>query len=128
MPKAAQDSQRKLSGFGRKYRLVTKQDFQTVFAKPYKVTRKHLLVLYCPNQQPYARLGIIISKHHVKRAVSRNRLRRVIRDSFRQQKDALKGLDIIVLVRSECTPLCKKSGKKALRDEVESLWPSLKKC
>jgi ribonuclease P protein component len=108
-------------GFSRKYRLANKQEFQFVFAKPYKITRKHLLILYRPNLEEHARLGIIIGKHHVKQAVDRNRLRRIVRESFRHHKDMLKGLDIIVLMRSECTPL----GMKALRDDIDNLWHTL---
>lgn len=115
MPKAAQDSQ---YSFSRRYRLISKQDFQFVFTQPGKVARKNLLALYRLNQQCYARLGIIIPKHHAKRAVDRNRIRRVIRESFRQHKEALKGLDIIVLMRSEWSPLAIQS----LRDDVLYLW------
>jgi ribonuclease P protein component len=107
--------------FSRNNRLVTKQDFQSVFATPSKkVTRKHLLALYRPGQQAYPRLGIIIGKHHVKRAVDRNCLRRVIRESFRHHKETVKGLDIIIIVRSKYAGL-----KQAFRDDIDNLWQLL---
>lgn len=65
----------------------------------------------------------MIGKRYLKKAVDRNRLRRVIRESFRYHQEALKGLDIIVLIRSECTPL---GNSKALREEVDKLWQSIK--
>lgn len=108
--------------FSRIDRLVDKGDFQSVFAKPSKVSRKYLLALFRPNQKPHARLGIIISKHRVRRAVDRNRIKRAIRESFRHHKETLKGLDIIVLIRSECTPLSSQSGNLALRDDIDNLW------
>jgi ribonuclease P protein component len=107
--------------FSRQYRLVSKQDFRAAFIKPHKIARKNLIVLYKSNQKSLARLGIVISKKYARRAVDRNLLRRVIRESFRQQKEALKGLDLIVLLRTECTPL----DKKALRDDIGSLWQTL---
>jgi ribonuclease P protein component len=108
--------------FSRLYRLASKHDFQSVFAKPNKKAHnKYLLALYKPNQKPHARLGIIIAKHHLKLAVHRNRLRRVIRESFRQHKEALKGLDIIVLLRSECIPL----DSSELRKDIDCLWQKL---
>lgn len=110
-----------MSKYSRSCRLVSQNDFQFVFAKPLKVTHKRLLALYRPNQQPQARLGIIISKQHVKRAVDRNQLRRVIREGFRQWYGPLKGLDIIVLMRSEWSPL----GVKVWRKETENLWQLL---
>lgn len=107
--------------FSRKYRLASKQDIQSVFAKPSKFSRKYLLVLARANQKDHARVAIIINKNYVKLTVDRNSIRRVIRDSFRHTKDQLKGLDIIVLIRSECTPL----DKKALRDDIAYLWQQL---
>lgn len=107
--------------YSRSYRLVSKHDFQFVFAKPCKVTQKFMLALFRPNQQTVARLGIIIAKHHVKRAVDRNQLRRLIRESFRHLQAQLKGLDIIVLMRSEWCPL----GTKLWRNEIDNLWQLL---
>ena len=80
-----------------------------------------MLALFHPNQLPQARLGIIIPKQHIKLAVSRNVLRRVIRESFRHQQEVLKGLDIIVLIRSKWCPL----DKQALRKEVDHLWQKI---
>jgi len=44
-----------------------------------------------------ARLGLIISKKVAKQAVRRNRLKRIIRESFRQHGDVLAGLDVVVI-------------------------------
>ncbi|MCW5582873.1 MAG: ribonuclease P protein component [Gammaproteobacteria bacterium] len=101
--------------------MVSKNDFQSVFAKSNKVTYRYLVALCKNNQKPHARLGIIVAKRHVNLAVNRNRLRRIIRESFRYHKEALKGLDIILLLRSECTDL----DKKILRNDVDHLWPNL---
>lgn len=105
-------------GFSRSYRLVSKQDFQSVFRTAHKVSHQYLLALYQSNQKPYARLGIVIAKHHVKLAVDRNHLRRIIRESFRHEKEALKGLDIIVLMRSKWSAL----DNTVLRDDIKRLW------
>lgn len=119
MRKAAQGS---LFKFSRINRLVDKNDFQSVFAKPYKNAYRYLLALYRPNPLSLARLGIIINKRHVRRAVDRNQLRRIIRESFRHQKEALKELDIIILIRSECIPF---QDKNQLRDDIDKLWLQL---
>lgn len=123
MPKAAPDSPFK---FSRTSRLLIKQDFQPVFASPHKISHRYLLVLYRPNQRLDARLGIVIAKNRVKKAVNRNLIRRVIRESFRHQQQALKGLDLIILLRSKCTPIIgEKADKKALRNDVDGLWQRL---
>ncbi|MBV9576531.1 MAG: ribonuclease P protein component [Gammaproteobacteria bacterium] len=104
--------------FLRIHRLAGKENFQSVFANPYKVAYKALLALYKPNQS-YARLGIIIGKRYMKRAVDRNQLRRIVRESFRFQKEALKGFDIVVLVRSTVSP---SQDKRQWRDDIDKLW------
>lgn len=123
MPRAVPDSPFK---FSRTSRLLIKQDFQPVFANPRKTSYRYLLALYRPNQRLDARLGIVIAKNRVKKAVDRNLIRRIIRESFRHQRQALKGLDLIILLRSECTPIIgEKPDKKALRNDVDGLWQRL---
>lgn len=74
-----------------------------------------------PNQLPHARLGIIIGKKYLRRAVDRNRVRRVIRESFRQSKEKLKGLDIIVMIRANCSSL----DNKTLRSNIGDIWQAI---
>lgn len=107
--------------FSRQYRLITQKDFQFVFDKPYKINCPGLQVLYRQNNREHARLGLIIAKHRVKRAVDRNYLRRVIRESFRHHQDQLKGLDIIVMVRAN--PFV--SDLAILQKSVDNLWAKL---
>lgn len=107
--------------YSRLHRLVSKQQFNTVFAEGQKVQRKNLIVLYCRNNQLYSRLGIILNKRHMRHAVDRNLFRRVIRESFRYQKESLKGLDIIVLVRAAWI----NKDKRILRNDIDHLWQAL---
>ena len=108
--------------FSQHNRLVEKQEFDYVFAKPYKAKHQWLLALSRSNQRPYARLGIIIAKSRVPRSVDRNLIKRVVRESFRIHQEMVKGLDIIVLIRSECIPL---DDKKNLRKDVDGLWSKI---
>lgn len=67
------------------------------------------------------RIGIIVSKRVAKQAVIRNRIKRIIRESFRLQQPGLSGADIIVIARSECRNM----DKKSLREVADSLWQKL---
>lgn len=60
---------------------------------------ENLLVLATPNGRDYPRLGLAISKRNVKTAVGRNRVKRLVRESFRRHRQQLGGLDIVVLSR-----------------------------
>ena len=54
-------------------------------------------VLTTENAGQEARLGMAISKKHCRLASSRNRLKRIVRESFRRHRAELEGLDIVVL-------------------------------
>lgn len=54
--------------------------------------------MYRVNDLEIARLGMAVAKKRAKRAVDRNRLKRIIRESFRCQQ-ILFGVDIVVLPR-----------------------------
>jgi len=75
-------------------------------------------VLYRTNGGQDARLGLAISKKHCKLAVGRNRLKRLVRESFRHHLAELQGLDIVVLNQ----PDAKRAGNKALFESLERHW------
>jgi ribonuclease P protein component len=110
-----------MPAFSRTYRLVTKKDFQSVFARPSKYYSRYFLALTSANQLAHPRLGIMAQKRYLKLAVERNLVKRIVRESFRAASFHLKKLDIVILMRSECTPL----DKKALRQDIDQIWREL---
>jgi len=101
--------------------LLSAADFAGVFKKPVKSTDKCFLVLGRANQQDEPRLGLAIAKKHVKLAVDRNRVKRVIRDSFRHHRKLLKGLDLVVLAKAGTADL----SNKQLFSSLEIHWKRL---
>jgi ribonuclease P protein component len=86
--------------FTRQHRLLSPRDFQRVMDKPLlRATQNGFLLLACENELDVARIGFVLSKRRVRLAVARNRIKRIIRESFRQQQDLLRGLDIVVMAR-----------------------------
>lgn len=51
-----------------------------------------------PNELDHARLGMVVAKRQFRRAVDRNRMRRIIRETFRLQGPDLPALDVVVRV------------------------------
>lgn len=86
--------------FGRDKRLCTAAEFKQVFDHTdIKVSSRQLLILARIGQQESPRLGLVVAKKNIRRAVSRNRAKRHIRESFRLSQERLDHLDIVVLVR-----------------------------
>mgnify|MGYP001820251278 CR=1 FL=1 len=75
-------------------------------------------VLYRPNGGDQPRLGLAIGKKHCRLATARNRLKRVIRESFRQHRETIGGLDIVVLNQ----PAAASASNQALGDSLEQHW------
>jgi ribonuclease P protein component len=86
--------------FTRQQRLLHSQEYKHVFDKPCKSTDRYLIVLARTNGQNFGRLGLAIAKKTVKRAVDRNRVKRLIRESFRHHQLSLAGFDCVILAKS----------------------------
>ncbi|KAF1070365.1 MAG: Ribonuclease P protein component [Pseudomonas citronellolis] len=119
-------------GFERDKRLLTSRHFTAVFDSPSaKVPGKHILLLARENDLDHPRLGLVIGKKNVKLAVERNRLKRLIRESFRHHQDSLVGLDIVIIARkglgdlenAELHPQFGKLWKRLLRDRPRPETP-----
>ncbi|WP_372750399.1 ribonuclease P protein component [Litorivivens sp.] len=113
-----------LAAFARTSRLLNAKDFKQVFdTARLKVSTPELLFLACPNQTPHARLGLVIAKKHVKLAVQRNRIKRIIRDSFRHHQHDVSGLDIVVLARKGLGTL----DNPQIHRDCQQLWEQLQR-
>lgn len=87
-------------GYPRQLRLLTAGDFQKVFdGVTIKVPDQKILILARQNGLEHPRLGFVISKKNVRRAVKRNHVRRIIRESFRLNQHDLPPVDMIILAR-----------------------------
>jgi ribonuclease P protein component len=65
-----------------------------------QVSDKQLKIFFSNNTFKDSRLGIIASKKNFSRAVDRNKIKRVIREAFRQHTIKTSGLDLVVLVKN----------------------------
>jgi ribonuclease P protein component len=104
--------------FQRTSRLTDAASFGRVFRKARRSRDKMFTVLTTENPGNEARLGMAISKKHCRLASDRNRLKRIIRESFRQHRAELGGLDIVVLNQSDT----QQADNKALFDSLAAHW------
>ena len=70
-----------------------------------------------PNEQGHARLGMVIGKKKLRRAVDRNLMKRIIRESFRQQQKTLPALALVVIAKP-----AKRVDRQRLARELAKQW------
>ena len=70
-----------------------------MFAEPVRSSDRFFTVLARPTGRPAARLGLTVARRAAKRAVDRNKLKRLARESFRHQS-SLPPWDFVVLARA----------------------------
>ncbi len=109
--------------FSKAFRLLNQADFTPVFNDaPLRASHPTLLVL-CRPGQTHARLGLVIAKKAVKKAHDRNRLKRLIRESFRKQKNKFPAIDAIVLARKGADAL----SNTEINSIINGLWKRILK-
>lgn len=97
-PGAVQDSQSSVSSkFTVASRLLRADGFDHVI-RAENVANHYFKIFFTRNSKDNARLGIIASKKSIPGAVNRNRVKRLIREAFRQHNIKLCKLDLVVMV------------------------------
>ena len=113
---------RKPRTFPRAHRLSGKETFAAVYDARVRCTRDALTMYARPNGLAHSRMGISISRR-VGSAPKRNRIKRLLRESYRLMQDELPvGYDWIIVVRGHET-----QGLGDYRDLVASMTRQLAK-
>ena len=107
--------------FPRELRLLTPDTFQKVFAQPVRASSPHITLLAIRNELTHPRLGLAIPKKALKRAVWRNRVKRLVRESFRLHQHELPPIDIVVIAKSGVRDL----DNPAFLHLLDKLWRTL---
>jgi ribonuclease P protein component len=81
-------------------RLHNKSDFDRVYKDARRFADALFAIFVRPNQGPNARLGLSIAARIIGGAVRRNRLKRLIRESFRLHQHELPAVDIVINARA----------------------------
>ena len=109
-------------GFPKELRLNRAAEYKAVFSKAkYKVSCRYLLIFAIDSARSHSRLGVIVGKKNVAKAVQRNRIKRLLRTSFRLNQDLLGSVDIVILARSNLGSL----NNNSITEKTLLLWQDL---
>ncbi|MFM8480278.1 MAG: ribonuclease P protein component [Gammaproteobacteria bacterium] len=105
-------------GFPATRRVLRKVDFENAYRRGRRLGDPMFSVSICPNGTGGPRLGLSVGAKVIGNAVARNRLRRIIRESFRQAQHALPAADIIVGARAAA----REAPAIRIRQSLTGLW------
>lgn len=112
------------TSFPRSARILRPAEFKQVFDHTeLRSSSPQLLLLAKSNEQNQARIGFVLAKKQIKRAVDRNRIKRIVRESFRHHQHELSALDFVILARSGLADL----DNTQIRAMIDALWFRLKR-
>ncbi len=109
------------AGLPRDARLRRPGDFAALRTSSGRAGGRCFHMRYRDNELGYARLGLAISKRVSKRAVERNRIKRLLRESFRRVRHQLPPVDLMVMAREQAAGV---PGPQLLA-EIDGLWKKL---
>jgi ribonuclease P protein component len=107
--------------FPRSQRLKTPTEFKHVWDNGRRLSGDCVAGMNCANNLGHARLGLSLSKKQFKRAVDRNRIKRIARETFRHIQSELGGRDVIILAYKGIEKL----PPQAQHKRFEALWKRL---
>jgi ribonuclease P protein component len=106
--------------FNRESRLLTPDHFQKVFNKAVRFNSQHITLLLSANDNK-SRIGFAIAKKRIKLAVQRNRIKRIVRNSYRLNQHQLPNVDMIIMAKTGIEKL----ENKTIQHQIEGLWQKI---
>jgi len=111
-PSPAQDAR-----FPPAARVLTSAGFERVFKHGRRTAAPQMALHVLADDEGGARLGLVVSRKVDKRAVGRNRIKRVVREYFRQRRPQLQPGAYVILARAEA----RQADNAQLRHTLERL-------
>tara|TARA_B100000886_G_scaffold72274_1_gene46267 strand:+ start:14 stop:400 length:387 start_codon:yes stop_codon:yes gene_type:complete len=103
----------------KKMRLDNSLDFLNCFLKGKRTYTHAFMIQYLENDLEHGRLGIRIAKKKIKKAVERNRIKRIAREVFR--KGHFNGIDMVLVLRNE-----KKYEYERCYEQINEIFKTVK--
>lgn len=105
--------------------LAEKLNFELVFSSPTKSEDGFFTAFYVPNKTSKNRIGISIAKKFVNKATKRNRLKRLIKNSFLHDFNCEAGVDVVVKAKYQAS---KVASDKILLESLANHWQKIMSC
>ena len=98
-------------------RITKAREYARIFKQGVHSHGKFWQIISIPSENKNSSLGLAISKKIHKRAVDRNLLKRLARETFRLNQDNLKGVDLVVMKKNYT-----KADNRILTADLQSLF------
>jgi ribonuclease P protein component len=103
-------------------RLRRKAEFDQLYARGKRLGNHHFGITVQPNALGLARLGLAVASKPFGGSVPRNRIRRLIRESFRLRQHDFPHVDVVVSAR----PRARDASAAELRASLDGLWDKVR--
>ena len=104
--------------------MAEKLNFDLVFSSPTTSEDKFFAVFYRPNKASRNRIGVSTAKRIVNKATKRNKLKRLIKNSFLSGLNNEKGVDVVVRVKHQASRV---ADDKILLESLTNHWQKIMK-
>ena len=109
-------------GFSKRRRLQERRDFHLAFKTGRRINTKSAHIVVLRNDLGVSRLGISVNKR-IGNAVTRNRIKRYVREAFRRNPDLrYQSADIVFIVRGDRNHI----DYCAIKGDIDNLLSQLK--
>ena len=102
--------------------MAEKLNFDLVFSSPTTSEDKFFTVFYTPNKTPTSRIGVSVAKRVVNKATKRNRLKRLIKNSFLSSFKCESGTYVVVRVKHQAS---RAANDKILLESLVNHWQKI---
>jgi ribonuclease P protein component len=108
-------------------RLRTRAEFDRAFRRGVRLDGRLFVLIAVPNGTPQDRLGLAVSRR-VGASVARNRVRRLLRESFRRRAPHGRlGFDLVLVARAEMAQCIQSEVDVELRERLNRLERSARR-
>jgi len=106
--------------FPKELKIRKSSEYEGIFGTSKRLKSKHFNILYVHNSLGYSRAGIVVGKRNVRSAVKRNRIKRVVREVFRNNKSLFDSLDVVFLAKKWSDTLNYSNVEREIKEAIRS--------